>query len=40
MLPWRDACRITDGQDRLDEKQLRVVWFEEGDGAALLEGDQ
>lgn len=39
MLP-RDACRITDGQDRLDEKQLRVVWFEEGDGAALLEGDQ
>jgi len=33
-------CQHPHGAAALDQSQLRVVWFEEGDGAALLEGDQ
>jgi len=34
-----DFCRDPNGALHLDRDALRVVWFEEGDGAALLEGD-
>jgi hypothetical protein len=37
MLP-RGQCAHPRGAARLQAKQLRVVWFEEGDAAALLEG--
>lgn len=39
VLPAR-FCRSASAQSRLQEKTLRVVWFEEGDGAALLEDDE
>ncbi|MEE2639272.1 MAG: suppressor of fused domain protein [Planctomycetota bacterium] len=35
-----EFCRPGTTMQRLDEKRLRLVWFEEGDGAALLEDDQ
>lgn len=35
MLP-RDCCAHPDGAPRLDPDQLSIVWFEEGDAAALL----
>ena len=38
MLP-RDQCRHPQGAPRLDKQSLRVIWFEEGDGAALATGD-
>lgn len=33
-------CQNPEPGARLDEKQLRIVWFEEGDGAALLENEE
>ncbi|MFL1675005.1 suppressor of fused domain protein [Paenibacillus dendritiformis] len=39
MLP-RDCCAHPDGAERLDPEQLAVVWFEEGDAAALLYRDE
>ena len=38
MLPAA-ACAHPDGAPALDAGALRIVWFEEGDAAALLEGD-
>ncbi|WP_312113374.1 suppressor of fused domain protein [Brevibacillus reuszeri] len=32
----RDCCAHPDGAPRLDPDQLSIVWFEEGDAAALL----
>jgi hypothetical protein len=34
------SCAHPNGAPPLDREKLRVVWFEEGDGAALFEGDQ
>jgi hypothetical protein len=35
-----DYCSHTNGAERLDPLKLEIVWFEEGDGAALLfDGD-
>jgi hypothetical protein len=39
MLP-RDACSHPSGAPPLDPAMLRVVWLEEGDGAALFEGEE
>ena len=39
MMP-ASACAHPQGAPRPDAARLRVVWFEEGDGAALFEGDQ
>lgn len=39
MLP-REFCRHPSGANRLVKTALRIVWFEEGDAAALLEGDE
>ena len=39
MLPAK-SCTHPDGAKPLELEHLRVVWFEEGDGAALLENDQ
>ncbi|AWK03459.1 hypothetical protein HYN56_04165 [Flavobacterium crocinum] len=36
MLP-NEFCKFPDGQESLNEKNLEIVWLEEGDGAALLE---
>lgn len=33
-------CRFPNGQDKLKKENLKVVWLEEGDGAALLENDE
>ena len=38
-MPLR-ACRHPQGAARLDPKDLRLVFLEDGDGAALYEGDQ
>lgn len=38
MLP-RNECSHPDGSSRLNPRELRIVWFEEGDAAALLEGE-
>jgi hypothetical protein len=38
MMP-ADSCAHPRGADSLSEQALRIVWFEEGDAAALLEGD-
>ena len=35
----RKHCKHPDGAPPLISERLRVVWFEQGDGAALLEGD-
>jgi len=35
MLPY-DYCSHTDGAEKLETSKLEIVWFEEGDGAALL----
>ncbi|WP_055668651.1 suppressor of fused domain protein [Desnuesiella massiliensis] len=35
MLPY-DYCAHPNGAERLDPSKLEIVWFEEGDGAALL----
>ena len=39
MLPVKNSAHAW-GSKRFDVKSLRVVWFEAGDGAALLEYDQ
>lgn len=39
MLP-RDCCAHPEGAERLDPEQLAIVWFEEGDAAALLYRDE
>jgi hypothetical protein len=39
LLP-ANYCRHADAQDAPRAERLRVVWFEEGNGAALLEGDE
>ncbi len=39
MLP-KEYCKYPEGQAPLEEKELEVVWFPEGDGAALLQGDE
>lgn len=39
MLP-RQHCLHPLGAPRLDPSRLKVIWFEEGDAAALLEDDQ
>lgn len=36
----RAHCRHPDGAPPLDPERLRLVWFEEGDGVALLEDDE
>jgi hypothetical protein len=38
MMP-RTSCAHPEGEAPLAEEALRIVWFEEGDAAALLEGD-
>jgi hypothetical protein len=38
MLP-REYCQQTSGGPALNEDNLRIVWFEEGDAAALLENE-
>jgi len=35
MLPY-DCCAHPNGAEKLDTSKLEIVWFEEGDGAALL----
>lgn len=35
-----EFCKSPAPMPRLDEKQLRVVWFENGSGASLLENDR
>ena len=35
-----EYCKSVSAQPRLDEKNLRLVWSQEGDGASLLEDDQ
>jgi hypothetical protein len=39
LLP-ASACAHPQGAEPLDQAKLRVVWFEEGDAAALLEGEE
>jgi len=39
ILPER-FCKFPDGQPKLIESELRIVWFESGDGAALMQGDE
>lgn len=39
MLP-AGACAHPRGAPPLSAERLRIIWFEEGDGAALLEGDE
>jgi hypothetical protein len=39
LLP-KAACAHPQGSVPLDAERLRIVWFEEGDGAALYEGDE
>lgn len=39
LLP-QPYCKHPKGAPKLKEDQLNVVWLEEGDGAALLEGDK
>ncbi len=39
MLP-RDSCAQPSGQKPLRGEHLRLVWFPEGDGVALLEGNE
>lgn len=39
ILPKR-FCKFPDGLPRLVESDLRVVWFESGDGAALMQGEE
>lgn len=34
-----DFCKFPKGQNKLSPENLKIVWFEEGDGAALLEND-
>jgi len=36
----RKSCRYTEGQPPLRKKDLSLVWTEEGDGVALLEGTE
>jgi len=36
----REGTHFPQGGPALDEDRLSLVWFEEGDGAALLEGDR
>lgn len=35
MMPF-DCCSHTNGTEKLEASELEIVWFEEGDGAALL----
>lgn len=39
ILPKR-FCKFPDGLPKLVESDLRVVWFESGDGAALMQDDE
>ncbi|MFB9077874.1 suppressor of fused domain protein [Flavobacterium procerum] len=36
----KEFCKFPEGQDALKEKELEIVWLEEGDGAALLENGE
>ncbi|MFD2941188.1 suppressor of fused domain protein [Flavobacterium notoginsengisoli] len=36
----KEFCKFPEGQGRLSEKNLEIVWLEEGDGAALLENGE
>lgn len=36
----KEFCAFPEGQDKLVEKNLEIVWLEEGDGAALLENGE
>ncbi|GAA3760348.1 suppressor of fused domain protein [Flavobacterium ginsengiterrae] len=36
----REFCKFPQGQEVLNEKNLEIVWLEEGDGAALLENGE
>ncbi|MBE8727473.1 suppressor of fused domain protein [Flavobacterium hungaricum] len=35
-----EFCKFPEGQERLNENNLEIVWLEEGDGAALLENGE
>ncbi|MBS7256117.1 suppressor of fused domain protein [Flavobacterium branchiicola] len=39
-LLTKEFCKFPQGQDKLVEKDLEIVWLEEGDGAALLENGE
>lgn len=39
MLP-KEFCAFPEGQEALDPDRLRLVWFPEGDGVALMEDDE
>ena len=36
----KEYCRFPEGQERLNKRDLTIIWLEEGDGAALLLKDE
>ena len=39
-IPSQAECKFPEGQAPLDKEKLHIVWTEEGDGAALFEGNE